>query len=371
MPRLFNYADYDPNALKKRVGEISQIAGVRSVSYTDGRARGVRALDFYTGSGLEFTVLVDRCMDIYTTKYKGIPLVWQSLNGVVSPEYYEPEGSGWLRSWAGGLMTTCGFEQVGTACVDQGVAYGLHGRVGNLPAENVHVDERWEKDKFVLSARGQVKQSYFVSENYLLTREISTTMGESIIRVHDHVENPGFSKTPLEFLYHINFGFPLVDDGSRLIFPSINTIPRDDIAARGLDEWEILSPPIMDYQEQVFEHNMIPDEEGYILTAILNDSLGDGLGVYVRYDFAAFPYFSEWKQMGEGIYALGFEPGNCHPHGRKRERERGTLQFLEPGESKDFYIEFGVLDGKTAISGIERRINNIRNSINRLSINDC
>jgi hypothetical protein len=362
MPRLFHYADFDPDTLKKRVGQISQIAGVRPVKYSDGRAKGIRALDFYTGSGLEFTVLVDRCMDIYTARYKGIPLVWQSLTGVVSPEYHESEGSGWLRSWAGGLMTTCGFEQAGTACVDEGVSYGLHGRAGNLPAENVQVDQRWEHDDFVLRARGQVKQSYFLSENYLLTREISTTMGESVLRVHDRVENPGFSRAPFEFLYHINFGFPVVDDGSRLIFPSVNTTPRDIVASEGLDEWEILSPPVKDYQEQVFEHEMSPDDEGYVLTAIVNDNLHDGLGVYVRYDFAAFPYFAEWKQMGEGIYSLGFEPGNCHPHGRKRERERRTLQFLEPSESKDFYIEFGVLDGETAIRETERKISNIRNS---------
>ena len=176
------------------------------------------------------------------------------------------------------------------------------------------------------------------------------------------MENPGFSKTPFEFLYHINFGFPIVDEGARLIFPSRNVTPRDEIAAAGLGDWDQLHAPVADNQEQVLEHEMIPDSEGFVNAAIVNEGIGDGLGVLVRYGFEAFPYFSEWKQMGEGIYSLGFEPGNCHPHGRKKERERGTLQFLAPGESRDFYIEYRILEGAPAIEKTERMITEIRNS---------
>ena len=104
---------------------------------------------------------------------------------------------------------------------------------------------------------------------------------------------------------------------------------------------------------------MIPDSDGQINTAIINKKIGDGFGVLVRYDYEAFPFFSEWKQMGEGIFALGFEPGNCSPHGRDKERERGTLQFLEPGESKDFNIEFSVLEGAHSIENAERMITDI------------
>lgn len=360
MPKLFDYKDYDPDELKRRIGQMAQIAGISLFQFTDGRAKGVQALRFHTGSGLEFTVLVDRCMDIYSVSYKGVPITWQSLAGVVSPYYYEPEGSGWLRSWSGGLMTTCGFEQVGTASVDQGVAYGLHGRSGNLPAESVSIDERWDGDRYIMTARGKVTQSFFITENYTLTREIRAELGQSIIHVHDHVENPGYSKTPFEFLYHINFGFPIVDEGARLIFPSRIVTPRDEIAAAGIKNWDQLHAPAADYQEQVFEHEMTPDADGFVNALIVNESIGEGFGVLVRYDFDGFPYFSEWKQMGEGIYSLGFEPGNCHPHGRHKERERGTLQFLEPGESRDFYIEYHILEGASAIERTERMITDIR-----------
>ena len=161
MPNLFDYKDYDASELKRRTGQMAQIAGISSFQFTDGRAKGVRALRFHTGSGLEFTALVDRCMDIYSVNYKGIPVAWQSFAGVVSPYYYEPEGAGWLRSWSGGLMTTCGFEQVGTASMDEGTAYGLHGRSGNLPAENVSIEERWDGDRFIMSSAGESYPEFF------------------------------------------------------------------------------------------------------------------------------------------------------------------------------------------------------------------
>ena len=43
---------------------------------------------------------------------------------------------------------------------------------------------------------------------------------------------------------------------------------------------------------------------------------------------------TQWKSSASGNYVVGLEPGNCWVEGIARERERGTLQFLEPGETK-------------------------------------
>jgi hypothetical protein len=52
-----------------------------------------------------------------------------------------------------------------------------------------------------------------------------------------------------------------------------------------------------------------------------------------------FPVLVEWKMMGEGLYVVGVEPGNCHVEGRVSERERGTLQVLAPHEERSYRIE--------------------------------
>ena len=45
--------------------------------------------------------------------------------------------------------------------------------------------------------------------------------------------------------------------------------------------------------------------------------------------------------MGEGAYVVGVEPANCHVSGRSAERERGTLQTLQPLETRRYRIEVG------------------------------
>lgn len=48
------------DALMQRIGRLEQAAGVRLVERGDGIERGVRVLEFRTGSGFTFDVLVDR-----------------------------------------------------------------------------------------------------------------------------------------------------------------------------------------------------------------------------------------------------------------------------------------------------------------------
>ena len=40
---------------------------------------------------------------------------------------------------------------------------------------------------------------------------------------------------------------------------------------------------------------------------------------------------------------MGIEPANCHVEGRAAERERGTLQFLEPGEARTYELALEVV----------------------------
>ena len=53
------------------VGNLSQLFQVKEYRLSGGRQEGVRAVDISTGSGLELTVLPDRCMDLYQVKFAG------------------------------------------------------------------------------------------------------------------------------------------------------------------------------------------------------------------------------------------------------------------------------------------------------------
>ena len=48
--------------------------------------------------------------------------------------------------------------------------------------------------------------------------------------------------------------------------------------------------------------------------------------------------------MGQHDYVLGLEPGNCTPDGRDVLRREGRLQFLQPGEVRQFSVKVQLYD---------------------------
>lgn len=337
--------------LLQHVGLISQVGDVRLAERVDGAGRGVRTAEFETGSGLAFTVLLDRGMDIGACKYKGASLVWESTTGPAHPAFFEREGLGWLRTFHGGLVATCGLTYAGAPCVDEGQALGLHGRIGHIPASSVWADGTWRGDEYELWVRGRLRETVVFGENLTLTRRIWTHLGESRLFIRDVVANEGFQATPHMMLYHCNFGFPLLTEGAELIAPSRSVTPRDAVAAPGLDGHNRYEAPIDGYREQCFYHDLDADDDGYVTVLLVNRAFdgGRGLGVYLRYRQAELPRFTQWKMVCAGTYVTGLEPANCWVEGRDKDRARGILQHLKPGEEREYLLEIGVLDGQAAI----------------------
>jgi hypothetical protein len=339
--------------LAKLTGDISQIAGAKEYELLSGKSKGVRAVDVRTGSGFSFTVLPDRGMDIACAEYKGTSLSFISKTGIVSPAYYNEQGFGFLRSFYAGLLTTCGISHMGAPCVDQGENLGLHGRASNTPAENVAVYSEWTGDEFLITLRGTVRESRVFGENLTLERKIVTSLGSNILSVRDKVENCGFEPQPLMLLYHCNFGYPLLSSESVLIKPGGTVRPRDAEAQKGLEECHVFCEPQHGYAEQVFYHDLKADEKGETFACLFNSSLGtNGLGAYVRFNKNELPYLIEWKQMGEGDYVAGLEPGSWYPEGRAEARKRGELQFIQPGETREFHLEIGVVESRQELPKI-------------------
>jgi hypothetical protein len=327
--------------LLQRVGHIDQVAGIKLLEVTDGIERGNRLLRVWTGGGLDFDVLPDRALDISACRYKGIPLAWASPTGAVPPAFYEPGGLGWLRSFQGGLLVTCGLDQFGPPCSDAGEELGLHGRVSNLPARYVNHRASWVGDEYEIEITGEVRQARVFGENLVLRRRISTRLGSRKIQIEDEVTNEGFAPHPHMILYHINLGFPLVSEDSQLCLDAEETIARDADAEAGLTRWRELQPPTADYREQVFRHIQQADAGGKARVEVENPLLG--VGLRLTYDRTNLPYLFHWKMMGEGIYVLGIEPANCSViGGRATARKKEALPHLEPGESRRYVLEVEV-----------------------------
>ncbi|MCX6030355.1 MAG: aldose 1-epimerase family protein [Chloroflexi bacterium] len=347
--------DYTRAEILRRVGNVNQVGGTRHTVLAEGRATGIAAIDFDTGAGLRFTVLPDRGMDISAASYKGVNLVYLTPNGEVHPAFYEPEGLGWLHTFFGGLLTTCGLTTLGAPGRDGDEDLGLHGRYAATPGRQVCDRTRWEGDDYILEASAVMEECRLFGDKIRLTRTISAHAGARSLAIRDVVENFGYRPSPFTILYHINFGFPLLDASSRAVVSAAESTPRDARSAQGMDEMLAFSAPVPGCEEQNFSHRMSLDAHGDSYAGLINRELHDGLGVYIRFDGRALPYLNEWKMMGEGDYVAALEPCNAPCDNRGVLRQRGLLPFLAPGETQEIRVEIGVLEGEAEIRAFEQR----------------
>jgi len=335
--------EWSREELVRYTGTMNQVAGIQSLEASDGIERGSRLIQVWTGSGLTFNILPDRAMDIAACQYKGISLAWRSPTGDAHPAYYEPSGTGWLRNFQGGMLVTCGLDTFGPPVQDGAEELGQHGRVSNLPAREVGYHAGWVDDTYRLGVEGEVRQTKVFGENIVLRRQISTCLGSNKIHLEDTVTNEGFSPTPHMIMYHINTGFPLLTENTRLKFDVLETLPEDDASARGLAEWRIFQPPTPGFQEQNFIHTPVANPDGWAHAEVENPDLG--LGLRLSFDTQTLPYLNEWKMMGEGLYVLAIEPMNCNPiPGRAAMRSQKTLPVLQPGEICCYSLELEVVE---------------------------
>lgn len=346
MPEVFG-RDYEPEALARLVGDMSQLAEVRLGELSDGVARGVRVADFYNAAGFAFTVLLDRGMDIGPAYFGGRALAWESPVGWAHPSRYEPDGLGWLYTFGGGLMTGCGLAWFGAPTVDEGEALGLHGRLSHIPAAKVQTGASWEDGQYVIWVQGEMREAAVHGSTLHLTRRISTTLNGTKLSVQDCVQNLGFEPAPHMMLYHCNFGFPVLSPSTELLVDDAEVSPRDEDAAAGLNVHTSFEEPTPGYTEQVFYHTVNPDDDGYARAALVNRALE--FGAYVRYRQAELPCLVQWKHVGARQYVCGLEPATAWVEGRDKARQDGLLKILDPGEVVEYELEIGVLPDAESI----------------------
>jgi hypothetical protein len=334
-----------PRELGRRVGRLGQVAGIEPFVFDEGPARGVRALRFRTGGSLSFDVLCDRGMDLGAAEYRGVPLAWLSPTGVVAPHFRELWGEGWLRSFGGGLLVTCGLQNVGEPSERDGEELGLHGRISNTPAALLSREALWDGENCLLEARAEVRESKVFGADLVLRRTISARVGEPRVRIEDTVQNDGFRTEPLMLLYHTNLGWPLLDASARLVGPGDPAEPpepRDAEAQKGLKDWGTFAAPTPGFRERVFYHRPRADAQGWAEARLENPSLEGGIALSVRFRPEELPHFVQWTMTGEGTYVVGLEPATCRVGGYKSEAAAGRVIHLAPGELRRFRLQIEI-----------------------------
>lgn len=319
--------------LRERVGSLAQVLRVDSFVETEGSARGARRIRLVNGGGIEVEVHPDRALDIGQITIDGIPISWISPTGITAPQFYEPEGNGWLRTFGGGLLATCGLDTFGPPSEDAGEAFGQHGRIGTRPAQVVRA-EATDEGVFV---EGVIRQSSVFGENLVLRRRISSVAGSDTVVVEDTVTNEGFEEAPHMILYHANLGWPLLDSDAVIDIPSDSVEARDADAESGLDTRSVVGPPQLGFREQVYRHGFTGGNA--VDVRVTNPRIG--VEFSLGFSSAALPTLYQWKMTGRGTYVLGLEPSNSgNVFGRAAARAAGELPVLRAGESVHYRLEF-------------------------------
>ena len=315
------------------IGHDSQLYGVEEHRLVGGKGDGMRIYQVNNGKGMELTICPDRCCDIPRLRFKGINLGYMSPCGYAAPAYYEGVGDKFLKTFTAGFLTTCGLQAVGTPGVDEGEELPLHGSIGQLPCEQTY----WTEEEGKLIVHGVVKDETIFGRKLRLTRKIIVSLEENSFEINDIIENTGDRVEPLEVLYHMNMGDPLLDEDSEITIPAVEVKGRDAHAAEDIENWMNMEKPTPGYQERCYYHTF---KEGKGKASIYQPKLD--IGLTMEFDANELDGFTEWKMMGVRDYVLGLEPGNCTPDGRAAMREQGMLKFLQPGEKKQYVVKISV-----------------------------
>ena len=371
-----NGTEYQRAELLRRVGNMAQLGGISLKEYAEGHSRGVRSLDIRTGTGFQFEVLPDRGLDIGRAEFQGISLAWLAPKMFPGPWYYEggqADPYSFVRTSLGGLFNTCGLVHLGNQkelptdhfgySARMTEVYGIHDRISMTPADRFNYGEEWDGEHRRLWVSGTVRQELAYGENLLLTRRYESEIGSNSFKITDVVRNDGYYTSPHQILYHFNIGFPILDSTSELLCAVAEDV--EDLAgalssfAKGKSE----SNKFRDYVEpqehfgcEAYGVRLQPDANGMIGVALVNRALRPergGIGVYLRYRASQLPHYIAWRQMAEGLYAVGLEPAT-NPFSTPAELlEKGYQVMLEPGEERHYELEFGVLEGADQIDAFK------------------
>ena len=268
-----------------RISNFVQVASLRKYTLTEGRGKGLDVLDCDNGK-LRFLLNVSKACDIMQVYHEGKNVSFVSKNGHTKREI------DFLNRFEGGMLYTCGLDSVGRRD-----GYPLHGTLHNIPAEIISA----KCDEAGILVEAIIRDTALFGKNLVLKRKISADIGGDTLRLEDTLVNESFRDEEYCVLYHINVGYPMLDEGARII--------ADEESCYSYGEWaksqeylrHEISEPVPNQDETCHYLNLKKPE-----ISLVNDKIGKKLTV--SYSGDTLPYFLEWKSMASGDYAVGLEP---------------------------------------------------------------
>lgn len=301
--------------MKGKISNNEQLCYARKLKFYDGREKDENVIVVENGC-LNFTVLQDRGLDVYNLSHKGTNISFLNKGGICG------FNSDFNTMFNGGLLYTCGLDSLGKRD-----GYPMHGKYHNIPATLTSI----KSDENGVEIKAIICDSSLFGNNLRLERLISCKYNSGVLNIKNKLTNLGFKNSEYCLLFHVNFGYPMLDECVEIDAPIIDTTCNLNDPEKRILKCREMEKPLDDGEEECFYHKL---SEGVV--NVTNKKIGKR--VTVRYDEKVFPYLVEWKSMVSGDYALGIEPSTAPLD------SRFYYNNIKPGEEIDFDLSIEIKD---------------------------
>ena len=299
--------------MKGQISNFAQVASVRRMTVTSGAMQDLKIIDCDNGK-LRFILNESKALDIMQVYHEGQNVSFISKNGFTS------KNRAFLGRFEGGMLYTCGLDAIGGV---EGV--DLHGTFHNNKADVF----RAECNENGIVVEAYIYNTQLFGRNLKMHRKIFSAIGSETLTLEDKLINCGYGDEDYCLLYHVNVGYPLLDDGAKVVADIAKCDPRNDWAKERVGVREVMSDAVP-----------LEDETCYFLTlnkpeaSLVNEKVGKKFTL--RYSAETLPCFVQWKSMASGDYALGLEPATS-----KLDLDLKTAK-IKAGETIDFRLDLSV-----------------------------
>lgn len=296
-----------------RISNFQQVANIRRYTLTEGGEKGLDVLDCDNGK-IRFLLNVGKACDIMQLYHEGQNMSFVSKNGFIKREI------SFLKRFEGGMLYTCGLDSIGSRD-----GYELHGTLHNIPAEII----RAECNENGIIVEAIIRDTALFGKNLALKRKIFTEIGGDSITLEDTLCNIGYKEEEYCLLYHINVGYPMLDNGAKVIADVESYTPRTAWAKQNETTMYAMIGAVPNQEETCYFLKLSKPE-----ISLINEKIGKKFTV--SYSGDTLPYFVEWKSMASGDYALGLEPCTTELD------DCFAYKTIEVGEKIKFFVNISI-----------------------------
>lgn len=296
-----------------KISNLQQVASLRRYTLSEGRGKGLDVIDCDNGK-IRFLLNVSKACDVMQLYHEGKNMSFLSKNAFTGRE------TGFLSRFEGGMLYTCGLDSAGGR-----EGFELHGSLHNIPAEIV----RAECNEQEIVVEAWIRDTALFGKNLLLKRKITAKLGADSFTLEDVLVNQGFKDEEYCLLYHVNVGYPMLDEGVKIFVDELSCVPRTPWAEQNAGSRYVITEPLNGQEETCY---FLKLKTGKV--EVVNEKLAKTLTL--TYSLDTLPCFVEWRSMASGDYALGIEPSTTELD------DRFAYKTIKAGEEISFALQISV-----------------------------